>query len=110
MALLPHPAYAFEIFLALWALIPIVFFSLSRSKLPGYILPSIPALLILAAVAVHRRAARNERPHWTSIVAHAVLLAALAAGALHWASSRAQATCLGSKPYGRRRCRNRHLP
>jgi 4-amino-4-deoxy-L-arabinose transferase-like glycosyltransferase len=73
------PGYAFEIFLALWALIPIVFFSFSRSKLPGYILPSIPALLILAAVAVHRRAARGERPHRISIAVHAVLLAALAA-------------------------------
>jgi len=74
------PSYAFEIFLTLWALIPILFFSLSRSKLPGYILPSIPALLILAAVAVHRRAARNESPHWVSIAVHAILLAALAAG------------------------------
>ncbi|MGA3127387.1 MAG: glycosyltransferase family 39 protein [Candidatus Korobacteraceae bacterium] len=73
------PGYTFEIFLALWALVPIVFFSLSRSKLPGYILPSVPALLILAAVAVHRRAARGERPRWTSIAVHAVLLAALAA-------------------------------
>ena len=73
------PAFTFEIFLFLWALIPIAFFSLSRSKLPGYILPSIPALLILAAVAVHRRAARDERPRWTSIAAHAILLSALAA-------------------------------
>ena len=73
------PTYTFEIFLFLWALIPIAFFSISRSKLPGYILPSIPALLILAAVAVHRRAARGERPSWTSIAAHATLLAGLTA-------------------------------
>ena len=73
------PSYTFEIFLFLWALIPIAFFSISRSKLPGYILPSIPALLILTAVAVHRRAARGERPRWTSIAAHAILLSALAA-------------------------------
>ena len=73
------PAFTFEIFLFLWALIPIAFFSLSRSKLPGYILPSIPALLILAAVAVHRRASRDERPRWTSIAAHAILLSALTA-------------------------------
>jgi 4-amino-4-deoxy-L-arabinose transferase-like glycosyltransferase len=73
------PAFTFEIFLFLWALIPIAFFSLSHSKLPGYILPSVPALLILAAVAVHRRAARSEPPRWPSITAHALLLAVIAA-------------------------------
>jgi 4-amino-4-deoxy-L-arabinose transferase-like glycosyltransferase len=73
------PSFTFEIFLFLWAIVPIAFFSISRSKLPGYILPSIPALLILAAVAVHRRAARGERPRWPSITIHAVLLAAIAA-------------------------------
>lgn len=35
--------------LAWWALTPVVFFSLSRSKLPGYILPSIPPLALLLA-------------------------------------------------------------
>ena len=76
---LPAPSFTFEIFLFLWAVVPIAFFSISRSKLPGYILPSIPALLILAAVAVHRRAALGERPRWPSITVHAVLLAAIAA-------------------------------
>ncbi len=71
--------YSFEIFLLLWAVIPIAFFSLSHSKLSGYILPSIPALVILAAVAVHRRAGNGERPRAVSIGAHAVLLSALAA-------------------------------
>ncbi len=75
-----EPAYTFEIFLFLWALIPIAFFSLSGSKLPGYILPAIPPLLILAALAVHRRAGRDERPHWIAILIHAALLATIAAG------------------------------
>jgi 4-amino-4-deoxy-L-arabinose transferase-like glycosyltransferase len=73
------PSFTFEIFLFLWAAIPIVFFSLSRSKLPGYILPAIPPLLILAAIAVHRRAARDERPGWLAICIHSMLLAAIAA-------------------------------
>jgi 4-amino-4-deoxy-L-arabinose transferase-like glycosyltransferase len=73
----PAPAFTFEIFLFLWSLIPIVFFSISRSKLPGYILPAIPPLLILAAVAVHRRAARNEPPPRATVIAHSLLLAAL---------------------------------
>jgi 4-amino-4-deoxy-L-arabinose transferase-like glycosyltransferase len=71
--------YGFEIFLLMWAVIPIGFFSLSHSKLPGYILPAIPALGILAAIAVHRRAGRDERPGWVAIGAHAVLLGAVAA-------------------------------
>jgi len=38
---------AFPEFLVLWALFPILFFSFSGSKLPGYILPSLPPLTIL---------------------------------------------------------------
>ena len=34
-------------FFACWALFPVLFFSLSKSKLPGYILPAIPPLFIL---------------------------------------------------------------
>jgi 4-amino-4-deoxy-L-arabinose transferase-like glycosyltransferase len=36
-------------FLACWAIVPIAFFSFSQSKLPGYILPSLPPLALLAA-------------------------------------------------------------
>ncbi len=39
----------------LWALIPIVFFSFSRSKLPGYILPSLPPIAILTGDYLFRR-------------------------------------------------------
>jgi 4-amino-4-deoxy-L-arabinose transferase-like glycosyltransferase len=42
-----RPGDAFPEFLVLWALIPIVFFSFSQSKLPGYMLPSIPPIAIL---------------------------------------------------------------
>jgi 4-amino-4-deoxy-L-arabinose transferase-like glycosyltransferase len=35
------------VFLACWALFPFLFFSLSDSKLPGYILPSLPPLALL---------------------------------------------------------------
>ncbi|MBV8271532.1 MAG: glycosyltransferase family 39 protein [Cupriavidus sp.] len=38
----------------IWAIAIFVFFSLSRSKLPGYIVPVIPALGILAGVALDR--------------------------------------------------------
>ena len=46
---------AFPEFLVLWALLPIVFFSLSQSKLPGYILPSIPPIAILTGDYLYRR-------------------------------------------------------
>src|ERR1700728_3423969 len=45
---------AFPEFLVLWTLFPIVIFSLSRSKLPGYILPSIPPLTILTGDYLNR--------------------------------------------------------
>ncbi len=100
------PGYTFEIFLSLWALIPIAFFSLSHSKLPGYILPSIPALVILAAVAVHRRAARGERPRWLSIGAHAVLLAALTAALCVAPRLVFKLPLSAAEPDDRRLCRN----
>ncbi len=40
-------------FLLLWTVIPVVFFSVSRSKLPGYILPAIPAAAVLTADFLH---------------------------------------------------------
>ena len=49
------PGDAFPEFLVLWALIPILFFSLSQSKLPGYILPSIPPITILTGDYLFRR-------------------------------------------------------
>ena len=54
---------AFPEFLVLWALFPIVFFSFSSSKLPGYILPSIPPLCILAGDFLFR-IRRTGLPDW----------------------------------------------
>jgi 4-amino-4-deoxy-L-arabinose transferase-like glycosyltransferase len=53
------PGDAFPEFLVLWALIPILFFSLSKSKLPGYILPSIPPITILTGDYLFRRRQRG---------------------------------------------------
>jgi 4-amino-4-deoxy-L-arabinose transferase-like glycosyltransferase len=39
-------------FLLSWALFCIVFFSASKSKLPGYVLPALPAVVFLVAVAI----------------------------------------------------------
>jgi len=40
------------VFLLAWALVPLVFFSLSQSKLPGYYLPALPAVALGAAYAI----------------------------------------------------------
>jgi 4-amino-4-deoxy-L-arabinose transferase-like glycosyltransferase len=68
---------AFPEFLLLWALFPIVFFSFSKSKLPGYVLPSIPPLTILAADYLNRKRQQGLKP-WL-LVTHAGLTGALTA-------------------------------
>lgn len=44
---------ALTVFAWAWLLVPLVFFSFSGSKLPGYILPALPAALILTAQFVY---------------------------------------------------------
>lgn len=41
-------------FFGCWAIFPIVFFSFSQSKLPGYILPAVPPLVLLCTVSALR--------------------------------------------------------
>ena len=70
------------IFLLIWAAVPLLFFSVSTSKLPAYILPAIPPLLLLAAEWMHRRIEEDSRlPLWLA-AAHAVVLAILAGAAV----------------------------
>jgi 4-amino-4-deoxy-L-arabinose transferase-like glycosyltransferase len=49
------------VFFAAWGLFPVLFFSLSKSKLPGYILPAIGPLVLLIAWAV-TRSLSSEKP------------------------------------------------
>jgi 4-amino-4-deoxy-L-arabinose transferase-like glycosyltransferase len=41
-------------FFGCWAVFPIIFFSFSQSKLPGYILPAVPPLALLCAISALR--------------------------------------------------------
>jgi hypothetical protein len=66
-----RPGDAFPEFLVLWALIPIVFFSFSKSKLPGYILPSIPPIAILTGDYLFRQ--RKPGLNRWILLGHAVL-------------------------------------
>ena len=43
-----------------WLAVPLVFFSLSGSKLPGYVLPSLPAAMILTAIYVDKFAQKSR--------------------------------------------------
>jgi 4-amino-4-deoxy-L-arabinose transferase-like glycosyltransferase len=50
------PEDSWPLFLLIWMFVPILFFSASQSKLPGYILPAVPAgaLLVAEYLAVRR--------------------------------------------------------
>jgi len=75
-----RPGDAFPEFLVLWALIPIVFFSFSQSKLPGYILPSIPPIAILTGDYLFRR--RKPGLNQWVLLGHAVLCGIMTMAAL----------------------------
>jgi 4-amino-4-deoxy-L-arabinose transferase-like glycosyltransferase len=46
--------YRLRLFSIAWLSLPLVFFSFSGSKLPGYVLPAVPAAIILATDFLHR--------------------------------------------------------
>lgn len=66
-----RPSERPRLFLVLWTLWPLVFFSISVNKLPGYILPMLPALAALIALGLNE--ARNSAI-WLALTA--LLLAA----------------------------------
>jgi 4-amino-4-deoxy-L-arabinose transferase-like glycosyltransferase len=74
-----------RVYLFLWLLVPLVFFSLSRSKLPQYILPLMPAVALLLA---SRWAPGSSLPRRTTMISltgwslFGVAMAAAGAGAL----------------------------
>jgi 4-amino-4-deoxy-L-arabinose transferase-like glycosyltransferase len=64
---------SFELYFVIWGLFPVIFFSFSQSKLPGYILPVIPGFAILTAEYLWRRIDEGDQlPLWlTSLHAFA---------------------------------------
>jgi 4-amino-4-deoxy-L-arabinose transferase-like glycosyltransferase len=59
-----------RVFALAWLLLPIIFFSFSGSKLPGYVLPVIPAVALL----VSDRLTRIFNPRWPLIIAGATVV------------------------------------
>ncbi len=70
--------YQFGIFSCCWLIVPVVFFSISQSKLPGYILPAIPAggLLLAGYLRQHLAQSEAEPAAMWLVVPHALLAAA----------------------------------
>jgi 4-amino-4-deoxy-L-arabinose transferase-like glycosyltransferase len=64
---------ALNAFLVIWLIVPVVFFSFSRSKLPGYIVPALPAGTLLLAEYVRRRVTDRESPSTLLIVLHSLV-------------------------------------
>jgi 4-amino-4-deoxy-L-arabinose transferase-like glycosyltransferase len=73
---------SWQLFLLIWLCVPVVFFSASQSKLPGYILPAIPAGSLLVSEYVRSRRNHESRISLWAASIHAVLCGALVFAAL----------------------------
>jgi 4-amino-4-deoxy-L-arabinose transferase-like glycosyltransferase len=87
----PSPEDSWPLFLLLWMLVPVLFFSSSQSKLPGYILPAVPAgaLLVAEYLAARRSntpASDHKRLSFLFAAAHGILCGLLIFAAFSAAS------------------------
>ncbi|MGA2746557.1 MAG: glycosyltransferase family 39 protein [Candidatus Sulfotelmatobacter sp.] len=76
----PDLELQFRVFACCWLAVPVAFFSISQSKLPGYILPALPAGAVLLAEYLRRHLAQTEEQEepvskWL-IISHALVAAA----------------------------------
>lgn len=55
-----------HLFSIAWLAVPLIFFSFSGSKLPGYILPALPPAIVITALFINERVGR---PRWRRCVA-----------------------------------------
>jgi 4-amino-4-deoxy-L-arabinose transferase-like glycosyltransferase len=66
----------FRVFACCWLILPVLFFSISRSKLPGYILPAVPAGVVLLADYLRQQLEQQSPlPKWMAIF-HAIIACA----------------------------------
>jgi 4-amino-4-deoxy-L-arabinose transferase-like glycosyltransferase len=63
-----------NLYLILWIVLPFLFFSLSQSKLPHYLLPIFPPLSIVTAIVVTKRIRESSGLPWFLIVPCIALL------------------------------------
>jgi 4-amino-4-deoxy-L-arabinose transferase-like glycosyltransferase len=70
-----------SLFLWLWVLMPVLFFSFSGSKLPGYILPVFPAIAMIVGMELEKWWEADEPKRMKFIaIATAILIITVAAG------------------------------
>ncbi len=69
-------------FLLIWLVVPVAFFSFSASKLPGYIVPALPAGTLLLAEYVRRHVIDDDPPRLLLIIFHSLVAALPAVAAL----------------------------
>jgi 4-amino-4-deoxy-L-arabinose transferase-like glycosyltransferase len=81
-----RPEDSWPLFLLIWMLVPVLFFSASHSKLPGYILPAVPAGALLVAEYVAARRSEERKVLLVFAAAHGVLCGLLVFLALSAAS------------------------
>ncbi len=65
-----------RLFLLLWLVVPVVFFSFSGSKLPGYILPVFPAVALMAGEELDRWWDALPPQKWLGVLTAALIAAA----------------------------------
>jgi 4-amino-4-deoxy-L-arabinose transferase-like glycosyltransferase len=70
-------------FFACWAVFPVLFFSLSQSKLPGYALPAIAPLALLCSVGATRSLNRGAELRGTAVKSLAIAWILVVAAGVH---------------------------
>jgi len=73
------PGFKPDRFLVIWTGVVVVFFSASHSKLPGYVLPALPAILLLLARHYPALSERARRAPAVACIASGLALGLLAA-------------------------------
>jgi 4-amino-4-deoxy-L-arabinose transferase-like glycosyltransferase len=66
----PYTAFLFS-----WSVFVVLFFTISKSKLPGYVLPAVPALALLLACSFGNLASEHSKSFGASVAAVALLFA-----------------------------------
>jgi len=77
------PELQFRVFACCWLIVPLLFFSISQSKLPGYILPAVPAgAMLLADYLREQLEQQTPLPKWLAVLHAFVACAPIVPAAL----------------------------